>query len=91
MLRRVPDQCNDVGIDIKPRALLRAMTERQGMRITARDVEALRLAIETLEAQDERHKKSMHIYGDTLGDLVTHKSTAGSLIEGLRVLLEVHT
>ncbi len=82
----------------KPRALLRGMSERQGLKITARDVAALRLAIATMEAQEDRRKKQeeMHsniirVYGDTLSDMVTQKAKSDALIEGLRVLLEVHT
>lgn len=74
----------------KPVALLRLMAERQGQRITARDVAALHLAARSLEATREMSDKAMHAYRDTLHELVTHKARAEALQDGMRALLEVH-
>ena len=75
----------------KPIALLRLMIGREGVRITARDVAALRLAIATMEAQEKQQENHMRIYRETLYDLVEHESRAAALLDGMRALLEVHT
>lgn len=74
----------------KPCALLRLMAERQGQKITARDVAALLLAVHTLEALREMADKGMAAYGDVLRELVTHKARAEALQDGMRALLEVN-
>jgi hypothetical protein len=75
----------------KPCALLRLMAERQGQKITARDVAALLLAVSTMEALQQLADKGMAGYRDALHDLVTHKARAESLQDGMRALLEVHS
>lgn len=74
----------------KPCALLRLMAERQGQKITARDVAALLLAVRTMEALQELSDKGMAAYRDTLHELVTHKARAEAMQDGMRALLEVH-
>ena len=73
----------------KPLALLRLMAERQGQKITARDVAALLLAVHTMDALQELADKSMAGYRDALHELVTHKARAEALQDGMRALLEV--
>lgn len=75
----------------KPVALLRLMSERQGQRITARDVAALQLAAATLESQADQLSRQMRGLGDTLGHLVSAEARANALMDGLRALLETHT
>jgi hypothetical protein len=75
----------------KPVALLRLMAERQGQRITARDVASLQLAAATLEAQAAEINRHFRAYGDALSELIDHKSRADALQHGLRALLEIHT
>lgn len=74
----------------KPCALLRLMAERQGQKITARDVAALLLAVHTMEALQALADKGMAAYGDALHELVTYKARAEALQDGMRALLEVH-
>lgn len=75
----------------KPAALLRQMAQRQGQKITARDVAALQLAAATLEALAGLLDQHMRAYGDTLRDLVTHKARADALQDSMRALLEIHS
>lgn len=74
----------------KPAALLRLMAERQGQRITARDVAALHLAVRTMEEQAAQLDKHFSVYGATLHDLVRSNARADALQDGMRALLEVH-
>lgn len=74
----------------KPATLLRLMTERQGQRITARDVAALQLAAATLDEQAAQLDKHFSAYGDVLREVVINKARAEALQEGIRALLEVH-
>ena len=77
-------------IDIrKPCALLRLMAERQGQKITARDVAALLLAVHTLQELQALADKMMAGYRDAMHELVTHKARAEALRDGMRALLEV--
>jgi hypothetical protein len=74
----------------KPAALLRLMAERQGQRITTRDVAALQLAVRTMEEQATRLDRELIAYRDTLHELVIHKVRADALQDGVRALLEIH-
>lgn len=75
----------------KPCALLRLMAERQGQKITARDVAALQLAVRTMEELQDQHQLHIRAYGDTLSEIVTANARAAALQDGMRALLEVHS
>ena len=75
----------------KPCALLADMATRKGQKITAKDVAALQLAVQTLAALDAQLTEHFRVYGNTLYDIVVAEARAKALTEGMRALLEVHS
>ena len=75
----------------KPCALLRLMAERQGQKITARDLAALQLAVATMEAQHAEIQKHMDVYRGLMTEVVVADAKSAALITGMRALLEVNT
>jgi hypothetical protein len=74
----------------KPCALLQDMATRRGQKITARDVAALQLAVQTLATLDAQLTEHFRVYCNTVYDIVVAEARAKALTEGIRALLEVH-
>jgi hypothetical protein len=75
----------------KPCALLADMATRKGQKITAKDVAALQLAVQTLATLDAQLTEHFRVYGNTLFDMVVADARSKALTEGMRALLEVHS
>ena len=75
----------------KVRVLLSQMAERQGEKISARDVAALLLAVRTLEALQVQLAKSQGAWGDQAMQSIKASAEAASMRDGIRALLEVHS
>lgn len=74
----------------KPCALLRGMAERQGQKITARDVAALELAIQTMKVMHQERQNLFECYRDDMAEAVAQKARGEALLDGLQALLSTH-